>query len=107
MHSKIAKISLSFVCTLAFTLISLTAAKSTVDKPKVKVEKMCKKACRVEYFQNEKGQVFQLNYVDQNELSRFYLAGSEHLSFGGGECVPTQGNCVKVKTNHYQVVLPN
>ena len=87
------KISIAFCGMFVATLCSMAVA----NGPRKTVNCMadlCHLSKRVEIFQDHAGTIYELNFLDQQELDRFHLSAKMEFHQGLGKCVPHDpGNC--------------
>ena len=100
------KIAVTFCGMFLATLFSMAIANSP-RQPVNCMQDICHLSQRVEFFQNQKGETFELNYLDKNDMARFQLNGGMAFS-PAGDCTNRVGNCsTSAKAGHYVVVLSN
>ncbi len=98
------KIALAFFGLFAVTLCSVVIA-NNLRQNVPSVTQLCDKAKRVEFFQNQKGEKFEFNFLEKDELARYNVSDHYDFVWGDQECVETTGNCGRVKSDSYVVVL--
>lgn len=80
---------------------------SGVSESVTSVQQLNNKTKHVEFFQNQRGEKFEFHYVDQNELAKLNMSDHYDFVWGDQECIETTGNCGRIKSDTYVVVLPD
>ncbi len=100
------KIALMFCALFAaalFSVVIATNARQNISS----VTDLCNKAQRVEFYQNQQGDKFELNFLDKEEFARYNVSDHYDFVWGDQDCIETTGNCGRIKSDTYVVVLSN
>lgn len=100
------KVALSFCALITVALFSVVIANNAKQNV-ASVAQLCEKAQRVEFLQNQKGEKFELNFLDKDEFARYNVSDNYDFVWGDQDCVETTGNCGRIKSDTYVVVLSN
>ncbi len=100
----ITKITLMFCALFAVALFSVVTA-SDARQNISSVTELCKKARRVEILQNQQGDKFELNFLSRREFNDYTVLDHFDFVWGDQDCIESTGNCGKVKSDTYIVIL--